>query len=98
MQFDYSKLLGRVKEFGYTQEGLAEEIGLTKATMSLKLNNKAYFTQPEIEKIREILCIAREDIGLYFFYPKSSEKLNKQRGGQYGKENNTRHYLYRDSR
>ena len=67
MQFDYSKLLGRIKECGYTQEGLAEEIGITKATMSLKLNNKAYFTQPEIEKIREILCIAREDIGLYFF-------------------------------
>lgn len=67
MQFDYSKLLGRIKECGYTQEELAEEIGITKATMSLKLNNKAFFTQPEIEKIRKILSIARDEVGLYFF-------------------------------
>ena len=67
MQFDYSKLLGRIKECGYTQEELAEEIGITKATMSLKLNNKAFFTHPEIEKIRKILRIARDEVGLYFF-------------------------------
>ena len=67
MQFDYSKLLGRIKECGYTQEELAEKIGITKATMSLKLNNKAFFTQPEIEKIRKILSIARDEVGLYFF-------------------------------
>lgn len=67
MQFDYSKLLGRIKECGYTQEKLAEEIGITKATMSLKLNNKAFFTQPEIEKIRKILRISDEETGIYFF-------------------------------
>ena len=67
MPFDYSKLLGRIKECGYTQEELAEKIGITKATMSLKLNNKAFFTQPEIEKIRKILSIARDEVGLYFF-------------------------------
>jgi len=67
MQFDYSKLLGRIKECGYTQEELAEEIGITKTTMSLKLNNKACFTQPEIEKIRKVLRIARDEVGLYFF-------------------------------
>lgn len=67
MQFDYSKLLGRIKECGYTQEKLAEEIGLTKTTMSLKLNNKAFFTQPEIFKIRLILRILDEEIVAYFF-------------------------------
>ena len=67
MQFDFSKLLGRIKECGYTQEQLAEEIGTTKTTLNLKLNNKAYFTQPEIEKIRRVLCIANEEIGVYFF-------------------------------
>lgn len=70
MQFDYSKLLGRIKEFGYTQENLAKEIGMTKVTMSLKLNNKAFFTQPEIEKIRQLLRIAYNEIGAYFFTPK----------------------------
>lgn len=67
MQFDYSRLLGRIKEFGYTQESLAKETGITKATMNLKLNNKAFFTQPEIEKIRKILRITRDEIGAYFF-------------------------------
>ena len=67
MQFDYSKLLGRMKEFGYTQERLAKETGITKVTMNLKLNNKAFFTQPEIEKIREVLCIAHGEIDVYFF-------------------------------
>ena len=67
MQFDYSKLLGRIKECGFTQEKLSKEIGITNATMSLKLNNKAFFTQPEIEKIRKILHISDEEIGIYFF-------------------------------
>ena len=67
MQFDFSKLLGRIKEHGYTQERLAREIGLTKSTLSLKLNNKAYFTLPEMAKIQIILCIESMDIGAYFF-------------------------------
>lgn len=70
MVFDYSKLLGRIKECGFTQEMLAEEIGITKATMSLKLNNKAFFTQPDIQKIRMVLCIEQAEVGLYFFTPK----------------------------
>lgn len=70
MQFDYSKLLGRIKEFGYTQENLAKETGMTKVTMNLKLNNKAFFTQPEIEKICKILRITPDEIGAYFFTPK----------------------------
>ena len=40
MEFDYSKLLGRIKEFGYTQETLAGAIKMSVSTMSLKLNNK----------------------------------------------------------
>ena len=73
MQFDFSKLLGRIKEYGYTQERLAEEICMTKTTMSLKLNNKANFTLPEMEKIRKVLHIDIEEIGVYFFTPKVQE-------------------------
>ena len=67
MQFDYSKLLGRIKQLGYTQESLAAEIGTTKTTMNLKLNNKAFFTQPEIWRIQQILSIPDGEIGAYFF-------------------------------
>lgn len=73
MQFDFSKLLGRIKEYGYTQERLAEEVGMAKTTLSLKLNNKASFTQPDIEKIRKILHIDIGEIGVYFFTPKVQE-------------------------
>lgn len=70
MQFDYSKLLGRIKEYGYTQESLAAEVKISKATMSLKLNNKAYFTQPEIWRMQQILRIDGEEICAYFFTEK----------------------------
>lgn len=70
MQFDYSKLLGRIKEYGYTQESLAAEIKISKATMSLKLNNKAAFSQGEISAICTILKIASSEIGVYFFTKK----------------------------
>lgn len=70
MQFDYSKLLGRIKERGFTQETLAKEVGMSKTTLNLKLNNKANFTTPEIEKIRRVLLIETEEIGVYFFTPR----------------------------
>lgn len=73
MQFDFSKLLGRIKEYGYTQERLAKEVRMSKATLNLKLNNKAYLTAPEIEKIRKILSIGIDEIGVYFFTPKVQE-------------------------
>lgn len=70
MQFDYSKLLGRIKECGFTQEKLAEEIGIAKTTMSLKLNNKAGFGQVEIFLICKALKISSSEIGAYFFTTK----------------------------
>ena len=70
MQFDYSKLLGRIKECGYTQERLAEEIGISKATMSVKLNNKAHFGQVETFRICVALGISSSEIGAYFFTKK----------------------------
>ena len=69
MKFDYSKLLGRIKEYGYTQESLALEVGMAVSTMSLKLNNRAFFTQPEIRKICVLLSISVDRIGEYFFTP-----------------------------
>ena len=67
MQFDYSKLLGRIKEFGFTQETLAKHIGIAESSMCLKLNNKANFKHPEVYLICEALKIAISEIGVYFF-------------------------------
>lgn len=67
MAFDYNKLLGLMKEKQITQSSLAEKIGNTTTTLSLKLNNKAKFKQSEIVQICDILGIDSENIGHYFF-------------------------------
>lgn len=73
MHFDYSKLLGRIRERGFTQETLAKAIGMTAATLSLKLNNKAVFKQSEIKRICAALEIEDADIPGYFFTQEAQE-------------------------
>ena len=70
MVFDYSKLLGRIKECGFTQETLAKHIGIAESSMCLKLNNKANFRQTEIFLICNALEIEIDEIGVYFFTQK----------------------------
>jgi plasmid maintenance system antidote protein VapI len=67
MKYNYSKLLGRMKEFKVTQAKLAEIIDRDNSTVSSRLNNKSVFTIAEIDKICKALDIAKEDIGNYFF-------------------------------
>ena len=67
MRFNHSKLLGRLKEYGITQEQLAKEIGKNKGTISAKLNGQFSFTTEEIDDICNVLNIANEEIGAYFF-------------------------------
>ena len=67
MKYDYSKLLGRMKERGFTQEGLATAIGVNEGTLSSKLNNKYAFKQNEIDAICRVLDIPNDEIGEYFF-------------------------------
>ena len=65
--FNYSKLLGRMKELGYTQEKLAKAIGVNESTLNAKLNNKGYFSNYLIDKICEVLDISKAEIGYYFY-------------------------------
>ncbi len=67
MKFNYSKLLGLLKEKGKTQEDLAVIIGRSKSTVNLKINGKANFTIAEMDKICKALDIAKNEIGTYFF-------------------------------
>ena len=67
MRYNYSKLLGRMKECGYTQEKMAQAIGISVGTMSQKLNNKANFYQPEMQKICELLNITGAEVCAVFF-------------------------------
>lgn len=67
MKFNYNKLLGLMKEKQITQLELAEKLGITTPTLSLKLNNKARFKQGEIVTICDFLGIDAGSIGSYFF-------------------------------
>lgn len=67
MGFNYSKLLGRMKEFGFTQEMLSSKIDINKGTLNAKLHNKTAFTATEIADICKLLDIPKHEIGEYFF-------------------------------
>lgn len=67
MKFDYAKLLGRMREKGFTQESLAKEIGINESTLNSKLKNRSYFNAREIDKTCEVLNIPIEEIGTYFY-------------------------------
>lgn len=71
MSFDYSKLRGLIVEKVGSQNNLAEKMGLSKQSLSAKVNNKVAFTQDEMCKIMHILHIPHRDISKYFFCPKS---------------------------
>lgn len=66
-QYDYSLLLGRMKEKGYTQEKLANALGISESSVNFKLNNRRNFRQDEILRISEILSIPSSKLEKYFF-------------------------------
>lgn len=67
MQYDYSKLLGRIVEKVGTQGHFARQMNLSERTISLKLNGKIGWKQSEIADACKILGISARDISTYFF-------------------------------
>lgn len=67
MQYNYNKLKGKIVEMYGSQKKFAKEINISERTLSLKLNNKRFFTQDEIEKISISLKIPKEKIHIFFY-------------------------------
>ena len=67
--FDYSKLLGRMKEKGITQEMAASKIGISANSFRNKIKGRTYFTVGEIWALALLLDVT-EDLGPYFFCTK----------------------------
>lgn len=65
--FDYSKLLGRIKEICGTQKAFADALGMSLSSLSMRLNNKQEFSSKEICRSCDILYIPFCDIPRYFF-------------------------------
>lgn len=67
VNYNYSKLKGRIIEKYGTNSAFAVELGLSHTSLSMKLNNKVPFSQREIDKACELLGISGSDIKAYFF-------------------------------
>jgi hypothetical protein len=70
MQYDYSKLTGKIVEVFGKQASFATAMGLSERSVSLKLNSQRLFKQNEISKAIELLGLSLSDIPEYFFTPK----------------------------
>ena len=65
--YDYSKLIGRIKECCGTQSVFAKKMHLSERTISQKLKQRVDFTQGEIQCALDILSLTNDEIQLYFF-------------------------------
>lgn len=65
--YDYSKLLGRLREKGLTQAEAAKALGISESSLNLTLNSKRPFRQSEILGLCDLLSLSSENIGSYFF-------------------------------
>ena len=70
MKFDFRLLTGRIIAVYGSRQAFAEAVGISKGTLSMKLNNRSRITFEEVIKWAELLGINSEEIGLYFFTPK----------------------------
>ena len=70
VEFDYSALRGKIVEKFGSQKEFAAALGLSERTLSMKLNNKVYFTQDEMSKTAKLLDVKIGRLKEYFFTPK----------------------------
>lgn len=65
--FDYTNLRHYILfKFGKI-ENFAEALGVSRQTVSVKLNGKSGFTQDKIIEWADVLEIPADDVGKYFF-------------------------------
>ena len=72
MDFDFSKLLGRIVEKFGTRKAFCEVASIPESALSYRLSNKNRFTMDEIYRIVQPDCLDIDpaEIGIYFFTPR----------------------------
>lgn len=65
--YDYKKLRGAIKEVFESQAQFALAMGMSESTLSLKLNNKAEWTQDEMVLAMKLIGRPLDEINVYFF-------------------------------
>lgn len=67
IEFDRSKLRGRIKEILGSEQIYQKKMNFSDHKRNSRLNGETYFNQDEIIKSCEILLIEPKDIPDYFF-------------------------------
>jgi predicted transcriptional regulator len=67
MNYDYSKLNGRMAELGISKQELAKSMNIGRTTLYKKLCSDSQFTQTEIGRAIKLLGLQTKDIPIYFF-------------------------------
>lgn len=67
MLYDYRKLKGRITEIFGSQKKFAQAMNWSERTLVLKLSNRVYWKQSEIERACKVLEIPIEEAVEYFF-------------------------------
>ena len=72
VEFDFSRLKGRITEKFGSSKALAEYLQMTPTALSRRLNNITPFQPEDIHAMcaQDCLDIDSRDIGVYFFTPK----------------------------
>ena len=65
--FNYSRLRGKIKEVYGTETAFAKAMGISRTTVSAKLNQSVDFTHSEMFRAAKLLGIEKENVGDYFF-------------------------------
>lgn len=65
--YNYSKLLGAIREKGFTQDQIARILGISGTSLTAKLKNKSQFKQDEMREILTVLGLPIDAVSSYFF-------------------------------
>lgn len=74
MEFDYSRLRGKIREVFGTEAAFATALEMGRVSLSRRLNNDLEFSAPEILKSCSLLRISSADIPQYFFIKKVQKR------------------------
>lgn len=67
MDYEYSKLDGRITERFGTRKAFAEAVMISEHTISDKMTGKIGWTQEQINRVCDVLEIPHSEIPSYFF-------------------------------
>ena len=67
MEFDFRQLTALIIAIFGSRQAFAEKLGISKGTLSMRLNNKSKWPIEDIVKACDLLFIDAKDIGIYFF-------------------------------